>query len=1115
MKLYEAKELIRDVFEHSFEKNRYTYFIKNLLKDIEEKPFTYTGSYIPNQFENYIRKLERVGKYEDADSSSIEILIVELKRDRSIEYARSTQRNFIRWYLAGSRGGQMKDAALVAFYSEKSLDWRFSLIKMQYSLETKKDEFTPAKRFSFLVGEEGKSHTAQQQLVKLLKTDDTPLLSDLEEAFNIETVTNEFFEKYKGLVFDLVESLEFIISKDSTVEDEFKAKAIFPIDFAKKLMGQIVFLYFLQRKGWLGLQKGQEYGEGDRNFLRSLYNMKKSNENFLNDYLEYLFYDALNNNKRSTDFYSRFNCKIPFLNGGLFDPIGFYDWQKTNLNLLDEIFANNEKTPEGDIGSGILDIFDRYNFTVNEAEPLEKEVAVDPEMLGKVFERMLEVNERKSKGAFYTPREIVHYMSQESLIHYLDTVLNDSVKFYQRLGEDQTDVLGNKAARQTTLEVEHKGVNVPTEDIEILIKHGDQFIDKDTAILEGRLKESSNDFQLPESIRNNVKIIDEKLRNIRVCDPAVGSGAFPVGVMTEIVKARQILDRFIDDNQDRSSYALKSHCIHHSLYGVDIDASAVEICKLRLWLSLVVDEERIDIIEPLPNLDYKIVRGNSLLGYPYNPMGLDEIESLKEEYFIETDKKNKKELKEIIDSKIYLLFKNTEKSLGYKVDFDFKVNFSEVLKDSSGFDVVIGNPPYVAGKDLTISFKNIVKRIYEYQTGKFDLFLTFLEKSLDVKSKNSCVIFIIPNTFLVNENATLLRKILVDRKKIYKLRTYKDQVFDASVENIIIHINNNSSNFIQCLDEREKLFRELPFDEIQRDSFYRLQISINEQDINIINKIENKSIDLGSITDMCIGIQLGGSGDSKVFKKKYITKIAKNSNYKKVLDGKEYEPFKISWSGKYIHYGKWLHRKRDEKYFINPKLMIRQIGKVPVINIDTEGYYTLNTIYNIISLNNNYSLRMLFVIINSIVIKYYWLKKFSDSKTLFPKIKKSQLINIPIKECISPDFNNVIDILVDYLLFLKSAKLKIKQILILYFEQLLDGIVFELYFEDEIKNTGQDVLKHLTNLYSITGEMSDEQKMKTITQTYKELNDSNHPIYKNLIGMDEIKEVRIIKGIDN
>ena len=122
---------------------------------------------------------------------------------------------------------------------------------------------------------------------------------------------------------------------------------------------------------------------------------------------------------------------MPFLNGGLFEPLNGYSWETTSITLPDELFSNEEITKEGDKGSGILDIFDRYNFTVNESEPLEMEVAVDPEMLGKVFENLLPENIRKGKGAFYTPRPIVHYMCQESLINYLDTELS-SFSFKRR-----------------------------------------------------------------------------------------------------------------------------------------------------------------------------------------------------------------------------------------------------------------------------------------------------------------------------------------------------------------------------------------------------------------------------------------------------------------------------------------------------------------------------------------------------------------------------------------------------------------------------------------------------------------------------------------------------------
>ena len=164
---------------------------------------------------------------------------------------------------------------------------------MQYSLEKKADELTPAKRSSFMVGESGKNHTAQRQLVDLLKNDHAPYLSDIEDAFSIEAVSDEFYEKYKALLFNLVDEIENIVKKDNTVKEEFESKNISILNFSKKLLGQIVFLYFLQKKGWLGLEEKEKYGEGDKNFLRSLFNKTKPGENFFNDYLEFLFYDAL------------------------------------------------------------------------------------------------------------------------------------------------------------------------------------------------------------------------------------------------------------------------------------------------------------------------------------------------------------------------------------------------------------------------------------------------------------------------------------------------------------------------------------------------------------------------------------------------------------------------------------------------------------------------------------------------------------------------------------------------------------------------------------------------------------------------------------------------------
>ncbi len=603
MDIYTSKKLVKDTFENDFDKNRFYYFTKNLLNKFDETKAFHAHGYVKEKFKKtagIVKTYERLGTYIDPEGNKIDILIVYLEKKNSLDRARTTLRNFVANYL---KQRDMKEAALVAFVSPDLIDWRFSLVKMEYKISQTpsgnikaKEKFTPAKRFSFLVGSEEHTHTAQSRLVPIIQDDvNNPTLKELEDAFSVETVTKEFFEKYKSLFLDVKDSLERIIKKDTNIAKDFADKGVDPVDFSKKLLGQIVFLYFLQKKGWFGVGRDNDWGTGPKNFLRLLFEkMIADYKNFFNDILEPLFYEALAK-ERDDDFYSRFNCKIPFLNGGLFDPISDYDWVHTDILLPDELFSNQIRTKEGDTGTGILDIFDRYNFTVKEDEPLEKEVAVDPEMLGKVFENLLEVKDRKSKGTYYTPREIVHYMCQESLINYL---LNELSSCHSR----------------------ESGNPVPTrKDIETLIQYGETAVEHDSRVEQEGKETETYSYKLPESVRKNAQLIDDKLKNIRVCDPAIGSGAFPVGMMSEIIRTRNTLTSYLSlrgaeaTKQSRSIYNFKRDAIQDSLYGVDIDPGAVEIAKLRLWLSLIVDEEDIKQIKPLPNLDYKIMQGNSLL----------------------------------------------------------------------------------------------------------------------------------------------------------------------------------------------------------------------------------------------------------------------------------------------------------------------------------------------------------------------------------------------------------------------------------------------------------------------------------------------------------------------
>lgn len=765
--------------------------IKNILNHVEEAPFTYKGNSIFGDFSDSIRTVERIGKYKDPDEKLLDILVIRLQKETSLDRARTKQRNFVAKYLKGNRGGALKDAALAAFVSPNGEDWRFSLVKMAYKFNEKgkiKEEFTPARRYSFLVGKNENSHTAQSRFLPLLRDDEAnPTLQELEDAFSVERVTKEFFEKYRDLFLRLKESLDRVINKDSKVRIDFKNKRVSTVDFAKKLLGQIVFLYFLQKKGWFGIQRGKDWGSGSKRFLRELFEKKHGGyKNFFNDILEPLFYEALRL-EHPGDYYSRFDCRIPFLNGGLFDPINDYDWWNTDILLPNEIFSNNRRTKEGDTGDGILDVFDLYNFTVKEDEPLEKEVAVDPEMLGKVFENLLEVKDRKSKGTYYTRREIVHYMCQESLVSYLVTELEGKV---------------------------NKG------DIEKLINYGESAVEHDSRVLSEGRETRTYAFKLPQSIRENVKIIDERLASIRVCDPAVGSGAFPVGMMNEIIRTRNALTPYIGEDGERSPYNFKHQAIQHCLYGVDIDPGAVEIAKLRLWLSLVVDEEEREGIQPLPNLDYKIVQGNSLLGVAkdlFNQPFFNQLEELKPRYFNETSARKKQKYKNQIDELIRQITKGHE-------DFDFEVYFSEVFHDRKGFDVVIANPPYIDSEAMVKKgqkdLRDLISRTYAMTKGNWDIYIAFFERGFKILNTNGALTFITPDKWIAKPFGSELRKSTIDN--IYAVLKAGRKVFEeAKVDAVVsFFIKTGCRNLnVFSFEDNEIIFRHQIDKRILREPF--------------------------------------------------------------------------------------------------------------------------------------------------------------------------------------------------------------------------------------------------------------------------------------------------------
>jgi len=621
--------------------------------------------------------------------------------------------------------------ALVITYSKQEQNYRFSFVTSSLDWVTEKKvkrAFSNPKRLSFLLGGDSKLHTPYNQLKEKIVN-----FSDLKNRFDIEVVNDEFFDNYKKLFLDLKEKLD----NDKIFSSFLKRKKLSSDFFSKRLLGQIVFCYFLQKKGWLGVAENKKFGSGDQSFIRNQFTQyQKANKNFFNDFLEFFFYEGLNN-QNENNYLKKIKSKIPYIGGDLFEYYEGYDWKKETLGIPNSFFSNDEQI-------GILDTFDLYNFTVDENADFDIDIAVDPEMLGKTFERLLNIKDRKSSGSFYTPREIVKFMNEDALTSYLSKNLYNDVKY---------------------------------KDLEIFVKSG-----------------SAEELYKFTKIRNNADKIDKLLKNITVCDPSVGTGAFVVEMLNLISNTRKKLDLFLNKNRDK--YYFKLRAIQKSIYGVDIDKTTVEIAKLRLWLSLIIDEKNYENISALPNLDFKFMVGNSLnKSSQANLFDFEifkEIEKLKESYLLTLSYKKKRELTKEINILYSKLNDNTE-------GFDYKVYFSEIFENQKGFDIIIGNPPYIRGdSEKSESEINKDEALYKKQYhdvhygGRTNVFVYFIRKSFDICKKNGLISLIINNKWMTANYGKKLRNFLC-QKKINKLINFGDlPIFEeAAAYPSILVIDNN------------------------------------------------------------------------------------------------------------------------------------------------------------------------------------------------------------------------------------------------------------------------------------------------------------------------------------
>ena len=640
-----------------------------------------------------------IGRQTDADGRELGFFYTRVAQGSDVRRKRVGLRKMIAPYLKYD-----VDAAIAVFDDENH--WRLSYICDM------KEGVTNAKRFSYILGDEqGQYKTPLERLDTIYAKRGRFVLNDLREAFSVDALSDEFFKEYHDHYDDIVAELA----------RQGKTGAVYH-DYVKKLMGRIVFLHFLQKKGWLC---------GDTNFMLNTFSQSNRRIDYLESVLEPLFFGILNTepDKREQVF-SRNGwqqslvekwASIPYLNGGLFE--------------RDEVDNLSIVLPES-IFSNLFSFLASYNFTVDENDPDDAEIGVDPEMLGKIFESLLEDN--KAKGAFYTPKEIVRYMCKESLIAHLASKLPD--------------------------------------------------------VAEGVVRAFVESHEMQPELEPYRDTLSKALREVKICDPAIGSGAFPMGLLNELWRCREAL------GSQMSRLQQKKEIIESNIYGVDIERGAIDIARLRFWLSIVVDSDK---AEPLPNFDYKFMQGNSLIesyggfdlsriagktvGRPSTStqlvIGLDSdlsrknLQKLLREYFSVTDHQKKATMRHAINAEVKTLIREsvggTPTFLAKLEQLDPSANqdfflwhtwFKDIF-DKGGFDIVIGNPPYFQVKKGMVD-----KNKYPYSEGKDkgkqNVYKLFVEHSYNILSTNGICTLITQSSLMCDSSSQYTRELLLKKTTI-------------------------------------------------------------------------------------------------------------------------------------------------------------------------------------------------------------------------------------------------------------------------------------------------------------------------------------------------------------
>lgn len=700
--------------------------------------------------------------------------------------------------------------AIVAFANADKRNWRFSLLTSKYEFDGDKviKVLSNPRRYSYSLGYGTKTKTAYDFLIGKGKVNS---LDELINRFSVEIVNKQFYSEIAACFTRLVGGQR----EGKTYNKELNIHGVTDqnkyAEFAVRLIGRIVFCWFLKEK---------KSDNGVSLIPDSLFsvNFNKIGGNYYHDVLEPLFFELLNTSiQRRKGKYAQdeFYAQIPYLNGGLFSPHAddHYKYspelqcgQYGIITIPNEWFAH------------FYDVLNQYNFTVDENTSYDIELSIDPEMLGRIFENLLaEINPetgenaKKSTGSFYTPRDIVDYMVDSSILEHLKTK-----------------------------------TGISEEKLKALISYGKE----------------DDEFMSFSAVEK--KAIVNALYTVTVLDPACGSGAFPIGVLQKIVYMLQEIDpdatlwfnkatenvSFLirkefekKFNAGSLDYIRKLTVIQNSIFGIDIQPIAVEIARLRCFLSLVIEEKVYDDepnrgINPLPNLDFKFIIANTLLSLPHdsdfqknvsanqmsifeNQDHIDQLKAVREEYFSANDAETKNELKLAFSEIQKAMFQealnnNKMASARYQALFQWEP-FNNTVTDwfdadwmfgiKDGFDIVIANPPYVESRnpafdgELKDKLQRHIKSIYNKQesaliTQGADMLVYFFERAIKFISTTGIITFITSNGWLNNEYGHKFQKFLMAKTKVLALVDTDYKYFENANVNTIISFFKGNTNAV-------------------------------------------------------------------------------------------------------------------------------------------------------------------------------------------------------------------------------------------------------------------------------------------------------------------------------